>query len=37
MAQEFDGKVYMATEYVAPQPRDTLTNWGTRVYWALNG
>lgn len=34
MAQEYKGDIYMATEYVGPQPRDTLSNWGTRVFWA---
>jgi hypothetical protein len=34
MAQAYSGQIYMATEYVAPQPRDNLSNWGTRVYWA---
>lgn len=33
MAQEYNGVIYMATEYVGSQPRDTLSNWGTRVYW----
>lgn len=36
MAQEFKGKVYMATEYVAPRPRDPIANWATRVFWAPN-
>jgi len=34
MAQEYNGNVYMATEYIGAQPRDTLANWGTRVFWA---
>ncbi len=37
MAQQYNGHVYMATEYVAPQPRDVYVNWGTRVYSAPNG
>lgn len=34
MAQYYNGKIYMATEYVSPQPRDVFTNWGTRVWYA---
>jgi hypothetical protein len=34
MAQNFNGKIYMASEYVAPQPRDLKSNWGTRVWSA---
>lgn len=34
MAQAYNGNIYMATEYIGPQPRDTLSNWGTRVFWA---
>ncbi len=34
MAQYFRGKIYMASEYVAPQPRDVLSNWSTRVWYA---
>lgn len=34
MAQFYNGRVYMATEYVASQPRDALSNWGTRVFSA---
>jgi len=34
MAQNYNGKIYMASEYVAPQPRDVLSNWGTRVWYA---
>ena len=34
MAQNYNGKIYMATEYVAPQPRDVLSNWSTRVWYA---
>lgn len=34
MAQYYNGKIYMATEYVAPQPRDVLSNWGTRIWYA---
>ncbi len=34
MAQAFDGNIYMSTEYIAPEVRDTWSNWGTRVYWA---
>ncbi len=34
MAQYYNGRVYMATEYTAPQPRDYLSNWGTRVWSA---
>ena len=30
--QSYNGKIYMATEYIAPQPRDVLSNWGTRVW-----
>ncbi len=34
MAQFYNGRVYMATEYTAPQPRDHFSNWGTRVWSA---
>ncbi|MHB1819396.1 MAG: hypothetical protein ACYCO9_15355 [Streptosporangiaceae bacterium] len=34
MAQFYNGRVYMATEYTAPQPRDYYSNWGTRVWSA---
>lgn len=34
MAQAYQGEIYMATEYVAPQPREGMSNWATRVYWA---
>jgi hypothetical protein len=34
MAQVFKGRIYQATEYVAPQPRDIFSNWGTRVWSA---
>ncbi|HUZ83137.1 MAG TPA: hypothetical protein VMU66_00470, partial [Gaiellales bacterium] len=34
MAQAFNGQIYMATEYTAPQPRDFYANWGTRVWYA---
>ena len=34
MAQFYNGRVYMATEYTAPQPRDHNSNWGTRVWSA---
>jgi hypothetical protein len=34
MAQEYNGNVYMATEYAAPQPREYYANWGTRLFWA---
>jgi hypothetical protein len=34
MAQNFNGKIYMASEYTAPQPRDTNSNWGTRIWFA---
>jgi hypothetical protein len=30
--QFFGGRIYMATEYVGPQPRDNLSDWGTRVW-----
>jgi hypothetical protein len=30
--QAYGGRLYMATEYIAPQARDTLANWATRVY-----
>ena len=33
MAQNFNGEIYMASEYTAPQPRDANSNWGTRI-WA---
>jgi hypothetical protein len=32
MAQAFNGRIYQATEYVAPQPRDIFSNWGTRIW-----
>jgi hypothetical protein len=32
MAQVYNGKIYLATEYVAPQPRDVLSDWGTRIW-----
>jgi hypothetical protein len=34
MAQNFNGKIYMASEYVSPQPRDPNSNWGTRIWSA---
>ena len=34
MAQYYNGKIYMASEYVPPQPRDVLSNWGTRIWYA---
>lgn len=34
MSQYYNGQIYMASEYVAPQPRDTFSNWGTRVWYA---
>jgi hypothetical protein len=34
MAQNYNGKIYMASEYVAPQPRDANSNWGTRIWSA---
>jgi hypothetical protein len=34
MAQNYNGKIYMASEYTAPQPRDTNSNWGTRIWFA---
>jgi hypothetical protein len=34
MAQNFNGQIYQATEYVAPQPRDILSNWSTRIWYA---
>jgi len=34
MAQYYNGKIYMASEYVAPQPRDTFSNWSTRIWYA---
>ena len=34
MAQYYNGQIYMASEYVAPQPRDTLSNWSTRIWYA---
>ncbi len=34
MAQYYRGQVYMATEYVAPRPRDYYSNWATRVEYA---
>ena len=34
MAQAYNGKIYMATEYTAPQPRDYFSNWATRVWSA---
>lgn len=33
-SQAYGGNIYMASEYVPPDVRDTYTNWGTRVYWA---
>ncbi|MGH9297263.1 MAG: hypothetical protein ACRDZP_04730, partial [Acidimicrobiales bacterium] len=32
--QYYNGRIYMATEYVAPQPRDTASNWATRLWGA---
>jgi hypothetical protein len=32
MAQNYNGKIYMASEYIAPEPRDVLANWGTRIW-----
>lgn len=32
MAQNYNGKIYMASEYIAPQPRDVVANWGTRIW-----
>ena len=29
MAQAYNGAIYMATEYIAPQPRDYFSNWST--------
>lgn len=34
MAQAYNGRIYLATEYVAPQPRDVFANWATRVWSA---
>jgi hypothetical protein len=34
MAQNFDGKIYLGSEYVPPQPRDIESNWGTRIWYA---
>jgi hypothetical protein len=34
MAQAYNGRLYQATEYVSPQPRDIFSNWGTRVWSA---
>lgn len=34
MSQFYGGRIWTATEYVAPQPRDVLSNWGTRVWSA---
>ncbi len=34
MSTYYNGKIYMASEYVAPQPRDTFSNWATRVWSA---
>ena len=34
MAQAFNGRIYQATEYVAPVPRDPSGNWGTRLWSA---
>ena len=34
MSQYYNGQIYMASEYVAPQPRDTFSNWSTRVWYA---
>ena len=33
-AQYWRGRVYMATEYVARKPRDTFSNWATRIWYA---
>jgi hypothetical protein len=33
-AQNYNGTIYMATEYIPNAPRDELTNWGTRVFHA---
>jgi len=33
MAQAYNGRIYMAAEYVGSGPRGTLSNWGTRLYW----
>ena len=32
MSQYYKGRIYMASEYVAPQPRDVMSNWSTRVW-----
>ena len=34
MSVYYSGKIYMASEYVAPQPRDVLSNWSTRIWYA---
>jgi len=34
MAQDYNGKIYMASEYMAPQPRAVPVNWGTRIWYA---
>ena len=34
MAQAYNGNIYMATEYVPNELRDTWSNWGTRVFSA---
>lgn len=34
MAQVYKDRIYQATEYVAAQPRDIFSNWGTRVWSA---
>jgi hypothetical protein len=32
MAQVYNGRIYLATEYVAPQPRDVMSDWATRIW-----
>ncbi|MGO8961754.1 MAG: hypothetical protein ACLQFR_30940 [Streptosporangiaceae bacterium] len=32
MSQYYNGRIYMASEYVAPEPRDALSNWSTRIW-----
>jgi hypothetical protein len=32
MSQNYNGKIYVSAEYTAPQPRDTKSNWGTRIW-----
>jgi hypothetical protein len=32
MARVYNGKIYLATEYVAPQPRDVMSDWGTPIW-----